>query len=156
MSPGLQPRPSLSVGHVPQDVGQAAVSPGLQPRPSLSGAEQRGITAIPGGVAGVTAPALIERATVMRGPLGVGQVSPGLQPRPSLSGRQWTADVAGDHVSPGLQPRPSLSGVNGDPTGGGGQVSPGLQPRPSLSAGLDEWVRDRVVGCRRGYSPGPH
>ena len=44
----------------------AAVSPGLQPRPSLSDDRRFGRESAPIGVAGVTAPALIERRSDAR------------------------------------------------------------------------------------------
>ena len=112
MSPGLMPRPSLSALRLDQrrSVAGVPVSPGLMPRPSLSARHERPSPAALARVAGVDAPAFVERiggaVTSMCGRV----VSPGLMPRPSLS--VFTPLAQGrslDRVSPGLMPRPSLS-----------------------------------------------
>ena len=82
------PRPSLSgntTSHGEQMLRQ--VSPGLMPRPSLSGRSYCAWCSGDSGVAGVDAPAFVERtwtdgAAVPK----LANVSPGLMPRPSLSG----------------------------------------------------------------------
>ena len=61
VSPGLQPRPSLSDVRMRMPAVMSPVSPGLQPRPSLSAASHGCLRSRRLGVAGVTAPALIER-----------------------------------------------------------------------------------------------
>ena len=61
VSPGFNPRPSLSDEHHHQRLRHDGVSPGFNPRPSLSG--------LPGA----------------RGERRRGRVSPGFNPRPSLS-----------------------------------------------------------------------
>ena len=87
------------------------MSPGLMPRPSLSDRDEKQSRGPPGGsVAGVDAPAFVERpekSFPLRARFGV---SPGLMPRPSLSDwdRRSNGVVPGG-VSPGLMPRPSLS-----------------------------------------------
>ena len=62
------------------------VSPGLMPRPSLS--EVGAIFDVYGpdvGVAGVDAPAFVERSNSRSADSEISSVSPGLMPRPSLS-----------------------------------------------------------------------
>ena len=86
------------------------VSPGLMPRPSLSVHARAGLADDALVSAGVDAPAFVERRLARRTRAPAGCVSPGLMPRPSLSdrdGRVHADDRAG--VSPGLMPRPSLS-----------------------------------------------
>ena len=61
VSPGLQPRPSLSELDREATRSAVQVSPGLQPRPSLSDRDPHPYVRQDGSVAGVTAPALIER-----------------------------------------------------------------------------------------------
>ena len=104
VSPGFTPRPSLSGGAVDRRDAGARVSPGFTPRPSLSG-DQPAIHRVPGpGVAGVHAPAFVERSR--SGMLGwrMLRVSPGFTPRPSLSDRTverrpaGRAGVAGVHA----------------------------------------------------------
>ena len=73
------------------------VSPGLMPRPSLSERYTRASQQWRKGVAGVDAPAFVERSsTTDSSSSGAFDVSPGLMPRPSLSA------IA---VSPGLMRR---------------------------------------------------
>ena len=159
VSPGCVPRPSLSVGRHQRDPRLSVVSPGCVPRPSLSGLrdqrrDRRGRVS-PGclprpslsvrrhrpaqcparGVAGVRAPAFVERvqratrpAVTTYGVAGVrapafvertrpstcvahlSPVSPGCVPRPSLSVRRRRGGPRRTGVSPGCVPRPSLSG----------------------------------------------
>ena len=68
VSPGFTPRPSLSgQDHQGQQVDQIGVSPGFTPRPSLSGAVQAADrSAVRARVAGVHAPAFVERAVVSK------------------------------------------------------------------------------------------
>ena len=183
MSPGFTPRPSLSDGgelrlqHLPR------VSPGFTPRPSLSAGEHRPADAADSaaGVAGVHAPAFVERAPFQRPATGRSpEVSPGFTPRPSLSGGDRGSDSAGVGVSPGFTPRPSLSagddavrfrrgpGVAGvhapafverrcasTPTRALVVVSPGFTPRPSLSAADHRRVPDRIRRVSPGFTPRP-
>ena len=86
VSPGLKPRPSLSGN--PDDLNnpRRCVSPGLMPRPSLSGwAVLEGRCLELSRVAGVDAPAFVERGCQARRLDRILRVSPGLMPRPSLS-----------------------------------------------------------------------
>ena len=70
VSPGLMPRPSLSVhGAEVHRFGRRLVSPGLMPRPSLSVLFALGPSSVPGGVAGVDAPAFVERRSSADMPL---------------------------------------------------------------------------------------
>ena len=64
VSPGFTPRPSLSgVEWSPPRVSLVGVSPGFTPRPSLSAVARGRVPSLrPGGVAGVHAPAFVERA----------------------------------------------------------------------------------------------
>ena len=70
VSPGLMPRPSLSAATNHHARSGAVVSPGLMPRPSLSaGHTSHVIHAYSlAGVAGVDAPAFVERFTPIRYP----------------------------------------------------------------------------------------
>ena len=62
MSPGLRPRPSLSAkGTDASEIWAEVVSPGLRPRPSLSELSMYQPDREALGVAGVTAPAFVER-----------------------------------------------------------------------------------------------
>ena len=134
-SPGFTPRPSLSgVGawcRTWSDRGPG--SPGFTPRPSLSVLSVRQAGLLRARVAGVHAPAFVERCTpataTTRGLAG----SPGFTPRPSLSVDQPQCGLRLHRAgSPGFTPRPSLSdaGAAAERSGGG---SPGFTPRPSLS-----------------------
>ena len=78
-------------------------------------------------VAGVDAPAFVERALHPSVTAMAQRVSPGLMPRPSLSVPRAPSGR--------LQPR---------------RVSPGLMPRPSLSAGAASRSRDRAGRCVAG------
>ena len=84
VSPGFNPRPSLSANRADEGTDEAAVSPGFNPRPSLSGP----------AIAGQPLP---------------NQVSPGFNPRPSLSAGRHVRHRKFFVVSPGFNPRPSLS-----------------------------------------------
>ena len=79
------PRPSLSVDKIEVAVPEETVSPGLMPRPSLSGDVRAGNLRGFSSVAGVDAPAFVERADNTLYQYFWSQVSPGLMPRPSLS-----------------------------------------------------------------------
>ena len=160
MSPGVTPRPSLSV-HPRQGPPVAFdVSPGVTPRPSLSGPLETHDADRSMRVAGGHAPAFVERSPVSRSRSTV-RVSPGVTPRPSLSvdgalGRRLRpGGVAGGHA-PAFVERsgrwrrpPRAGGVAGGhapafvercPAAGGRAsscpVSPGVTPRPSLSAAM--------------------
>ena len=110
VSPGLMPRPSLSVVAAIDHARSCRVSPGLMPRPSLSEPalgcrdSQRHDR-----VAGVDAPAFVERWRAWRLRRRPRPVSPGLMPRPSLSAGDHAPERLLREVSPGLMPRPSLS-----------------------------------------------
>ena len=112
VSPGFTARPSLS-GLQRRPRGRRPprrVSPGFTPRPSLSGPAARGRAWSWRRVAGVHAPAFVERSGRGLHP-PPGQVSPGFTPRPSLSAlRMRTRPCWNPRVSPGFTPRPSLSG----------------------------------------------
>ena len=60
--PGLRPRPSLSAVVGPGQIGEPVVLPGLRPRPSLSERNFHDDDLTGGRVAGVEAPAFVERA----------------------------------------------------------------------------------------------
>ena len=62
VSPGSRPRPSLSAGSSSGPLPRVRVSPRSRPRPSLSGAAVRHPPRTRHGVAGVSAPAFVERA----------------------------------------------------------------------------------------------
>ena len=181
VSPGFTPRPSLSGVDVPaadvswagrvagvharpslSDVGPAEpipdvgrVSPGFTPRPSLSAAGDRRPAHRAAGVAGVHAPAFVERRSRWPRSRSSPRVSPGFTPRPSLSeGHVRPGPARYQRVSPGFTPRPSLSVDVALHRPRLDRVSPGFTPRPSLS-GLDAVQRHRRVdGCRRGSRPG--
>ena len=72
------------------------MSPGFTPRPSLSERRIRPGDSARGSVAGVHAPAFVERATRPRNSTASARVSPGFTPRPSLSVLPFAAtDEAG-------------------------------------------------------------
>ena len=139
------------------------MSPGFTPRPSLS--ERRPCPARQprAGVAGVHAPAFVERLCCHPRLNRAEWVSPGFTPRPSLSGKKRDQGLTRPEVSPGFTPRPSLSGR---PRGAGWEarrdVSPGFTPRPSLSGGRrqdDAGVHSRVAGVHAPAfveRPSPH
>ena len=85
------------------------MSPGFTPRPWLSGHDRWAMKRMTVGVAGVYAPALVERASVETSGLPF-HVSPGFTPRPWLSGARPLAWTRPPRVSPGFTPRPWLSG----------------------------------------------
>ena len=130
VSPGFTPRPSLSVlprGRLP---GAGRVSPGFTPRPSLSGAPGHRIGEGAACVAGVHAPAFVERTTRVSTP-----------PAPScVAGVHAPAFV--ERVGAPRWPRPAC------------RVSPGFTPRPSLSVQAVRLEPPRLLVCRRGSRPG--
>ena len=137
VSPGFTPRPWLSVPRPRRESRRCHVSPGFTPRPWLSGDDRvlaphvrgrvsPGFTPRPWlsgdaslrhrfrstRVAGVHAPALVERCgCVLR--LGDRRgVSPGFTPRPWLSVRSPAPHARHARVSPGFTPRPWLSEID--------------------------------------------
>ena len=136
------------------------MSPGFTPRPSLSGGRERAAHHGARRVAGVHAPAFVERtqwlASRRRAASVAGVHAPAFVERrptrraPPTTGRSGVAGVhapafverapssttppTGACVSPGFTPRPSLSDAGlGDSAGEVVSVSPGFTPRPSLS-----------------------
>ena len=104
------PRPSLSVvGRTSGNQVLVQVSPGFMPRPSLSVRFNDLSRLVTKGVAGVYAPAFVERVTMSLAYHLPARVSPGFMPRPSLSAGLSIRNIAYFHVSPGFMPRPSLS-----------------------------------------------
>ena len=85
VSPGFRPRPSLSVEDVAAHGARDRVSPGFRPRPSLSADGRNDDRGAREGVAGVQAPAFVERGRSAMRSSPTRQVSPGFRPRPSLS-----------------------------------------------------------------------
>ena len=115
VSPGFMPRPSLSVLLIVElFLPCPHVSPGFMPRPSLSGHDRARPRTVRGGVAGVHAPAFVERACGSSPTAQSRRVSPGFMPRPSLSDRVARDPGRRLHVSPGFMPRPSLSASERD------------------------------------------
>ena len=168
MSPGFTPRPSLSAGRPGARRGRVLrVSPGFTPRPSLSGRPRGGarhsVVVSPGftprpslservrgprhrpvgGVAGVHAPAFVERAVATRWPgwstcPGVAGVhAPAFVERCGTP----TRPVGGCVVSPGFTPRPSLSGADRVGVCRVDCVSPGFTP--GTQARTETFVRER-------------
>ena len=109
VSPGFTPRPSLSASSPFGGWRTPRVSPGFTPRPSLSEVRLGRVRARHAGVAGVHAPAFVERIPPDWAGSGLDRVSPGFTPRPSLSAGRRGFESGGVHVSPGFTPRPSLS-----------------------------------------------
>ena len=176
VSPGFAPRPSLSAETTSVGCTTRSVSPGFAPRPSLSGVGRSARHHGSQRVAGVRAPAFVERAPTTFRSFSTRRVSPGFAPRLSLSAPVPSGRPGRRQVSPGFAPRPSLSvagksigcelfasvaGVrapafverraDGTETVRWVGVSPGFAPRPSLSA-LRYFVvrraRHRVAGVR--------
>ena len=183
VSPGSRPRPSLSDVYRQRVPCRRGVSPGSRPRPSLSVSSPcHGYKRTP-CVAGVSAPAFVERITTFRISRPLASVAGVSAPAFVERSKSDLASSPNLRVSPGSRPRPSLSGVrvgtraNG-PRGvagvsapafveraavtvtSGRRVSPGSRPRPSLSglqpsgiAAAGECRRDYDL-CRRGLGPG--
>ena len=130
VSPGINPRPSLSGQRRRQDRARIRVSPGINPRPSLSDHTRTTCRLWRDGVAGDQPPAFVERTHWPPAFRRTASVSPGINPRPSLSaherGRRDRAD----------------------------RMSPGINPRPSLSAGATRAGAAGDCACRRGSTPG--
>ena len=150
------------------------------PRPSLSEGTSlaTGVKII--GVAGVYAPAFVERPSSRKLTQSSLPVSPGFMPRPSLSvesnGLQdfECASVAGVYapafVERGFPPADTASNparvagvyapafVERCHSVGGiyeiRKVSPGFMPRPSLSGDYQTLSKFKDRGCRRGLCPG--
>ena len=128
------------------------MSPGSRPRPSLSGmAAGQGQWRCE-SVAGVSAPAFVERG---RARITISTrigVSPGSRPRPSLSDGP-SVPLRGQQllVSPGSRPRPSLSAPVQAKRRRIRRVSPGSRPRPSLSDHCEGGGQGRW-GCVAGVS----
>ena len=131
VSPGFTPRPSLSGPSMPVSAAPDArrVSPGFTPRPSLSAGQQSARPRMPGGVAGVHAPAFVERTACS-------------------TSRPRGRSVAGVHA-PAFVERGSSSRRSNTAC----RVSPGFTPRPSLSV-TDPHLQARRRRCRRGSRPG--
>ena len=136
VSLGFRPRPSLSVGirEIPVNCHEW-VSLGFRPRPSLSVDDALPPGGFDRGVAGVSAPAFVERRRQQTRRPGSPRVA-GVS-APAFVERDGQAIVPINHeaVSLGFRPRPSLSGLHGagvDPRCVA--VSLGFRPRPSLSA----------------------
>ena len=145
MSPGFTPRPSLSVHDRlrPRAAGYQVVSPGFTPRPSLSAREHQARPALDAGVAGVHAPAFVERWARTPSRRRTGGVAGVHAPAFVERGRRRPGcRFRVMRVSPGFTPRPSLSEHRGRPLPDGVAVSPGFTPRPSLSG------RPRLPGQR--------
>ena len=112
MSPGSRPRPSLSGAVIVRGHDLTEGVAGVSAPAFVERTNRRSNSAIWKSVAGVSAPAFVERrSTVFNRPLIVNDVSPGSRPRPSLSVQQAALDTAVGRVivSPGSRPRPSLS-----------------------------------------------
>ena len=106
------------------------MSPGFRLRPSLSAADDDHAASLGVGVAGVQAPAFVERASPTTCGPGIGRVSPGFRLRPSLS-----VHAEGRH---GVR-RVSVAGVQEAPQDAlGGHLA-----RPSPGEGLSA---SRTVG----------
>ena len=93
-----------------------SVSPGFTPRPWLSDDRRASLRldSIFPCVAGVYAPALVERIQRVEPGTGHRNVSPGFTPRPWLSDDRRQRLLAEDQeVSPGFTPRPWLSVLHG-------------------------------------------
>ena len=162
VSPGFTPRPSLSGDHRQRRARwRADVSPGFTPRPSLSAEREAVIRTSTPSVAGVHAPAFVERTPDQTGDQVTvpPAVSPGFTPRPSLSDGEPRFQAGHQRrcrrgsrpglrlsdaghpqprrrrgVSPGFTPRPFVERTRppADPVRRVA-VSPGFTPRPSLS-----------------------
>ena len=132
------------------------MSLGFTPRPSLSEPGCNLIEQIHNGVAGVYAPAFVERTNGRRLHGGGLDVSLGFTPRPSLSaGGIGMEDTVTKSVSLGFTPRPSLSascpfGAVRHRAG----VSLGFTPRPSLSDPIFGWASGEFLARVAGvYAP---
>ena len=131
------------------------MSLGFTPRPSLSDRGKiRARAGIP-GVAGVYAPAFVERRKCFDNCKGKHNVSLGFTPRPSLSAFHRAPDhTSAPVVSLGFTPRPSLSGPSFDgqrqgDTGVAGVYAPAFVERPGTVS------RNTVLWwCRWGLRPG--
>ena len=113
VSPGSRPRPSLSVPWRRLAARRCdSVSPGSRPRPSLSGLRPGPSESGVPRVAGVSAPAFVERCRpakqLVAAIAGVAGVS-----APAFVERANVGDIVtiDSEVSPGSRPRPSLSAV---------------------------------------------
>ena len=180
VSPGFTPRPWLSEPLPGEVQRQILVSPGFTPRPWLSAGTGRCAVFGRESVAGVHAPALVERAGALLHAHGCRHgVSPGFTPRPWLSvAADAGGGVADGAVSPGFTPRPWLSGselagASGDPHGVAGVHAPALVERgggrtgggrgPSVAGVHAPALVERAcwrrcsrasATCRRGSRPG--
>ena len=171
VSPGFTPRPSLSDGRSAAERDpDGLVSPGFTPRPSLSALKPPEGPVVAVGVAGVHAPAFVERGsaaptTCEHGGGVAGVHAPAFVERGSTApgAASCSARVAGVHapafverftgttdtcrhrrrVSPGFTPRPSLSVDVDERFPHRQRVSPGFTPRPSLSAHVADNPRRR-------------
>ena len=101
----------------------------------------------PTGVAGVDAPAFVERTSRSGGRRPSWRVSPGLTLRPSLSVVPDDVDPSAPHVSPGLTLRPSLSAAcRRGAEGSRDRVSPGLTPPAFVERGSGSVTATRQTG----------
>ena len=122
------------------------MSPGSRPRPSLSEPAPSHARSDDQGVAGVSAPAFVERETEWHEFVVYFEVSPGSRPRPSLSDDTRAGRKGCRLVSPGSRPRPSLSEDLSRDSLRLSVVSPGSRPRPSLSGAVRGAYGDPVGG----------
>ena len=111
MSPEFMLRPSLSAGRVAAARGRDARVAGVYaPAFVERGGTMPAGTVLVAGVAGVYAPAFVERSPWRRPPSAADGVSPEFMHRPSLSEVQrHDADDQNGEVSPEFMLRPSLS-----------------------------------------------
>ena len=180
VSPEFMLRPSLSGPEVPRRLRWTdGVSPEFMLRPSLSASLERAVPRAVRGVAGVYAPAFVERVHGRSEARRAGdRVSPEFMLRPSLS--EWIAiramqnalaSVAGVYAPAfverhrrtcGLVASSRVAGVYAPafverscdrPGCCASEVSPEFMLRPSLSAAGAAWARPGV-GCRRSLCSG--
>ena len=162
---------------MPSHVPVRRVSPGFVPRPSLSAARCRRPDGIPSRVAGVCAPAFVERRSTPVEPPGCGRVAgvcaPAFVERSGSKRPESRSPGVAGVCAPAFVERAPLQAAQPPPWSVAGvcapafvercrprpciacatRVSPGFVPRPSLSADGGGAFAHRDE-CRRGLCPG--
>ena len=156
VSPEFRLRPLLSAALQRGPLRRRDVSPEFRLRPLLSAHVGDRGAVVRGRVAGVQAPAFVERTSAPRTASSSARVSPEFRLRPLLSGiGPVPAGLPGRPVSPEFRLRPLLSGLLPDAAQRRGRgVSPEFRLRPLLSARRVESDLDRAGVCRRSSGSG--
>ena len=163
VSPGWEPRPSLSAGSIGRWPYARRVSPGWEPRPSLSAGGRPSVERARGRVAGVGAPAFVERGTRRRGGAAIPRAfsHAGARRRSRQRGLRGSQDgknrprelpTGGERVEAGHRSNPPPRSGDGGPRVDG--VLPPPSPVHRLGGRLSLDLLGPAAGTRRARGRG--